>query len=376
MPAESVVAEPRSERIVLKPLPHHVASLDGIRCLALAGVLGVHCGFPGAEVGWIGVDLFFVLSGFLITTLLIQEFRKTGTIHLGKFWGRRLLRLMPVYWLYVSGLCLAMFVFHWGWLRQYGWWTPRTFAASLFFFFTNFKPVGVVWEHEWLSLHLWSLSVEVQSYFIWPVLSIRLLRRRALWSIWPLVVVMLVNMTVFAPDMLALHRLDTRGFGIMLGCATALTLDQTPWLLPWLSASRVRWAVVGVTALSLVGLTAASANHWVGEVEASRFLLPIVCLEFAVLVAMLWHGPRDAIVNVLSWGPMAYIGKISYGMYLYHMFAHYLTWRVLLDGIDDWPRWPKYALRVAVYVGLTTGIAALSYHAFERPFLRLKSRLR
>jgi len=354
----------------------HVPSLDGIRCVALVGVLGVHCGFPGAGAGWIGVDLFFVLSGFLITALMTQEYRKTGTIRLRMFWGRRLLRLMPAYWLYAAGLCVAMFVFHWGRLQKYGWWTPRTFTASLFFYFTNFKPTGVVWEHEWLSLHLWSLSVEEQFYFTWPVLCLLLLRKRAEWFAWALVAAILVNMTVFAGDMLAFHRLDVRGFGIMLGCATALTLDRARWLVPWLSSRGARAAVVAATVLSLVALTATSAGGWLSELDASRYVLPVVCLGFAALVAMLWYGPDDAIAGALSWGPMVYVGKISYGMYLYHMLAHHLTWGVLLVGIDGWPRWPKFALRVVTYVALTTGIATLSYYAFERPFLALKSRFR
>src|SRR4051794_35863169 len=82
----------------------HVASLDGLRALAVLGVMGVNAGLPGAWLGWLGVDLFFVLSGFLITTLLLKEFAKTGRINLPKFWGRRALRLMPAYWLYVGSI--------------------------------------------------------------------------------------------------------------------------------------------------------------------------------------------------------------------------------------------------------------------------------
>ena len=195
----------------------HVRSLDGLRCLALVGVLAVHCGFPGSDLGWLGVDLFFVLSGFLITALLIEEFRKTGSIHLGKFWGRRLLRLMPAYWLYVGGICAAMFGFRWGSLHDYGWWTPRTFAASLFFYFTNFKPKGVVWgQHETLTLHLWSLSVEEQFYFTWPILCLALLRRRVIWVAWLIVAAILINMTILANRLDDFYRLDVRGSGSCL----------------------------------------------------------------------------------------------------------------------------------------------------------------
>src|SRR4051812_35086318 len=92
--------------------PGHVPSLDGVRCLALGAVLALHSGLPGSSLGWLGVDLFFVLSGFLITSILAREYRDTGTIRVGRFWGRRLLRLMPAYWAYVGALCALMFVFH------------------------------------------------------------------------------------------------------------------------------------------------------------------------------------------------------------------------------------------------------------------------
>ena len=162
----------------------------------------------------------------------------------------------------------------------------------------------------------------------------------------------------------------------MLGCAVALTLDRARWLESWLASPRLRWSVVAGTALMLAALTVASSRGMIDELAISKYFLPWICLGFAALVAMLWTGSNDAIEKALSWGPMVYVGKISYGMYLYHMLARFLTWHVLLDNIDDWPRWPKFALRVVTYGALTTGIASLSYYGIERRFLALKSRLR
>ena len=120
------------------PTPRaHVSSLDGLRGLAVASVMAVHAGVPGFDLGFLGVDLFFVLSGFLITSLLDREHRRAGRVDLGKFWGRRFLRLMPAYYLYVGGLTLAFAAFGWGWREPHGGWTPGGYIASLWFYYVN-----------------------------------------------------------------------------------------------------------------------------------------------------------------------------------------------------------------------------------------------
>ena len=113
------------------------------------------------------------------------------------------------------------------------------------------------------------------------------------------------------------------------------------------------------------------------EEEAIRhWLLPLLCPAFALFVGMLWHGPHTAIHGWLAWRPMVYLGKISYGIYLYHMLAHWLTWKVLLVEIEYWNRWLKFGLRMTLYATLSVVIASLSYRFIEQPFLALKARLR
>ena len=107
------------------------SSLDGLRAVAVLGVMGYHAGFPGLILGWIGVQIFFVLSGFLITTLLISEHRKQGRISLPRFWGRRFLRLMPIYWLYIGSLTAAILWFDRSEAQTYGGWTPSQYVFSL-----------------------------------------------------------------------------------------------------------------------------------------------------------------------------------------------------------------------------------------------------
>ena len=155
----------------------HVPSLDGLRGLAVLVVVGVHARVPGTELGFLGVDLFFVLSGFLITTLLAREVDRTGRINLPRFWGRRFLRLGPAYGLYVGALSVA-FLAGVGWQRPWGGWTPPGYLGSLWGYYSNYLPAGGIWEHQWLSMHLWSLAVEEQYYLIWPLLCAAALPRR------------------------------------------------------------------------------------------------------------------------------------------------------------------------------------------------------
>ena len=107
-----------------------------------------------------------------------------------------------------------------------------------------------------------------------------------------------------------------------------------------------------------------------------RYWTPVLDVAFALLIGNLWYATKHCrISKTLAWPPLAYIGRISYGMYLYHMLAHVLTWQILLVGIEGWNRYPKFAMRLAVFNLLTVGIASLSYFTLERTFLALKSKL-
>ena len=355
--------------------PRHVPALDGLRALAILAVMAIHAGVPGSGLGWAGVDLFFVLSGFLITSLLADEFARDGQVSLVKFWGRRFLRLMPAYWAYACALTASIVLFHWGWLRPHGGWTPGSYIASLWLYFVNYLPQGGIWEYQWFSVHLWSLAVEEQFYFVWPIVcSIGLRLGRPAWVAWALVAMVMGRRVGIGGGG---TLLDRRGLGIVLGCALALSLGQGGWpaLRRRLGAAPFRiFVLIAIAAVILVGTLVPGRGY--SEEEFQVFVLPILTPLFALLVAMLWYGPNDRISRVLCWRPLVYIGAISYGMYLYHMACHFLTWEVLTPGLDSWPRWPKYGLRLLFYFAATLGISTLSYRLLERPFLRLKALLR
>ena len=134
----------------------HVASLDGLRALAVFAVMYYHSRLPLYHFGWIGVDLFFVLSGFLITTLLAREHRQNGRVSLPKFWGRRFLRLMPAYWIFV-GICTILLLRGVGTFEPDEGWTRGRYIASLWFYFTNYAPLEL-WQYQAISGPLWSLA--------------------------------------------------------------------------------------------------------------------------------------------------------------------------------------------------------------------------
>jgi peptidoglycan/LPS O-acetylase OafA/YrhL len=353
----------------------HVTSLDGLRALALLAVMAVHSGVPGTPLGWVGVDLFFVLSGFLITSLLADEFARHGRISLTKFWGRRFLRLMPAYWVYVGALTAAITLYQWGWVQKHGGWTAGDYIASLWLYFINYAPQGGIWEHQWLSLHLWSLAVEEQFYFLWPIICVLAFRLGRPQSVAWVLVVMILMRRIWMGD--GDGSLDPRGLGIMLGCAVALSLHdgRLPALRRWLGLAPFRISIL-FAIVAIVATATYFRMHGYSEATAHRSVVPIIVVPFALLIAMLWYGPTDWISRALSWKPLAYVGKISYGMYLYHMFCHYLTWDVITSGIENWPRWPKFGLRLLVYFVTTLGVATLSYQLLEKRFLRLKSYLR
>src|SRR5436853_7210902 len=114
-----------------------IRSLDGLRAIAILSVMLYHCGTPGFRAGWIGVDLFFVLSGFIITILLLGEQARFGHINLRLFWASRFLRLMPVYVLYISGITLAMLAGPSSNLTEHGGWTRAMYIISFWTYLSN-----------------------------------------------------------------------------------------------------------------------------------------------------------------------------------------------------------------------------------------------
>lgn len=358
--------------------PRHVASLDGLRALAVLAVMYYHARLPLYHFGWIGVDLFFVLSGFLITTLLAKEHAAKGKISLLKFWGRRFLRLMPAYWLFV-GVCTVLILLNVGSFIPDEGWSKARYIASLWGYFTNYAPLDL-WQYQDISGPLWSLAVEEQFYFVWPFLcSIALMTKKA-WVIGWLLLLATLICRHFAGDDFILHTmLYTRGVCIIAGCAVALSLRNglPTWVAQAVQSQCVRWGMVfGCTAFFTAGTLLMKKWGIAGMETAHRIFVPLAAVIFPCVVVVLWYGPRDAIARALAIRPLVHIGRISYGIYLYHALFKWLVWDQFPHLTEPFGWSFKITLRLLAYFGGTVAFASISYAWIERPFLKLKDRLR
>lgn len=339
--------------------------LDGVRAVAVIGVIWHHSG-PEARTllfnlnGFLGVDLFFVLSGMLITGLLLNEQATTGRIALAKFYVRRSLRIFPLYYLVLAALTLY-FVAKVGASASH---PSEGFLREL--------PWHLSYTSNWVPMHSimaisWSLSTEEQFYLVWPPLLACLGR----WSLWPLALFLglnqLLNFGVLAalwPALAAaqahLNILQVTFTPILLGVLLAFALRSPcrEWLRRCTDGPGLAgWALL----LLLLACYPGDMQGW------PRLAFHLVA---TLVVAGIVLKPASRMVRALEWRPLAFIGTVSYGVYLLHVIVLYATQRVLtrvqIDG--------QGVIAFIVCTAGTIALAALSYRVFERPLLRLKDR--
>ncbi len=354
----------------------HVASLDGLRAIAVLMVLAFHANLRGCNLACLGVDVFFVLSGFLITTLLLRERRENTRIDLPRFWARRFCRLMPAYWVYAAGISLAVIAGVGTWQVVEGW-TPGMFLASLWGYYINFAPVHEMWSHHILGEHLWSLAVEEQFYFVWPLLLVVLVRWRALRVFVVLLCLGFLALLEFGPSELDLEMLFTRGSSLAMGCAGAVFLDRPGQDAPrWTRSPAWRWSTLGLCVATLIALTELQHVRHLDPAATIRDAIPVFSPPVVFLCIALWHGRDDALSRALSWRPLAYLGRISYGIYLYHMLARWVVYEWFYVSPGPMPHWLFPYARFLLMTLLAILIAAASYRWIESPVLRFGQRFR
>jgi peptidoglycan/LPS O-acetylase OafA/YrhL len=347
--------------------------LDGLRGVAILSVLAFHLHLlPG---GSLGVDVFFVLSGFLITALLAEEWQRRGSISLKAFYLRRSLRLLPAF------LTLLLILgFSSLWMQSAD--EARARRAEVI--------VSGCYVANWPMLHrtgmptlghTWSLSVEEQFYLLWPMLlygmlRVGLSRRQVLLVVCTGIVASAVHRMalydlhrVFGPEKAAnvirlYMGLDTRADTLLVGCLLGLLVS---WDMLPRSGRFVFW--VGIVSLvSVVSLSYLSCYRCLDHSQYYHGLFTAVAFMVAAIIARLLSRPSGLGALVLQSAPFVGAGRISYGLYLFHIPIIY--W--LGPAGVGW-RFPAMTLLV---LGLTLSSALLSYYCIERPCLRLKDRMR
>ncbi len=357
-------------------------ALDGLRAVAVLGVLAFHGGVSWLPGGFLGVDAFFVLSGFLITSLLVREWESTGTIALRAFWARRARRLLPaLFALVVFVVCVAPFAMPAG---TYPGLRGDALSALLYFANWHFIFAGATYFAQSAPpsplTHTWSLAIEEQFYLVWPIAVLLVLTRtRGLRTLlWVCVAGALgsaVEMALLYREGASLTRLyygtDTRAQALLAGAALAVGLSlvarrrgkTTGDEAAWLPASRHARNVISV--LGLVGV-AGSAALWGTSTGTSPFLYEggflVVAVCAAAVVAAAVCLPAGALARVLAARPLRDLGRISYGVYLWHypLFLWVDGQRTGLQGAA------LFALRCA----LTIVVASASFLLLERPVRR------
>ena len=306
--------------------PGYRPELDGIRGLAILLVLAQHINLPSATLGGlVGVNLFFALSGYLITTLLIAEQAETGRISLRRFYERRVRRLIPalVAVLVATGLLMAVM----GKFIEY---VPQT-AVSFFYVSDIAKAIG--YDLGYVG-HTWSLAMEEQFYLLWPALVIFLPRRLLVPGVLLGIVGSVALQLLLVPDNVLAHfRPDVRADAILWGCLIALVPVRVP---RWAAAA----AGVGVVVLGFTFL-------WPYAIALSAFLS-------AVFIA-----GAAGLTGVLSNRALVRVGQISYGVYLWHAIPVGLFQERTLAGD---------VLAMVAVVAITFALALASERWIERPF--------
>ncbi|HJQ43528.1 MAG TPA: acyltransferase family protein [Jatrophihabitantaceae bacterium] len=366
------------------PAPPRVPALDGVRALAVLAVLASHAGIPGVSGGFVGVDVFFVLSGFLITSLLLDERNRTGRADLAGFWARRARRLLPAALVMIT----AVVAFR-GLMRPDAVAGLRDDALSAALWFGNWRwaTQGTDYFSQGGTAsplqHTWSLAVEEQFYVIWPCLLMLVLagvmgaharsRRVTTFALSGVAVSAFVTwrLTASATPGRVYFGTDVRAQELLVGAALAGMLART-WR--WRSAPRrarrspqsaSRYGLPTFLSLGGLAVLGIAAHRVHGTPSDFRHgLLLIISVASAALIAGLMLDRRSIVSTFLSMPMLVALGRISYGVYLWH--------------------WPVYSVVTGARTGLRTYelaglrfvvtlvLASLSMALIERPAQRVR----
>jgi peptidoglycan/LPS O-acetylase OafA/YrhL len=353
------------DQVTYRPGAYQPA-LDGLRGLSILAVMLYHNDYSLVG-GYLGVDVFFVLSGFLITSLLFDEWRRRGRIALKRFYARRALRLFPALaTLLAIGTAFALAF-------------PRAPQSP---HVLRGVEYSLLYVSNWFNARdafllgplaqTWSLSVEEQFYLVWPLMFIGLLRltkgRHPAWIVALIAAAFAAWRALFLAHGASTWRIyngtDTRADSLLIGAATALAMAR-PATTALLRRSRVTPLAAGAGILLIGWLMLHFPLQWPGY---GYGVFSLVALAAAAIVAQVLSRPTSVLARVLSVRWLVWIGRLSYSLYLWHLpiFGFVKADRLGLSERTAWLiRWPLSFLA-----------AMCSFYYIERRFLRLRDRFR
>lgn len=338
---------------------YRIRGFDALRAFSVALVILSHVGIIAAAQAplWksffsvfnanYGVKTFFVLSGFLITTLLAQEFDRSGSVNVPAFMLRRAFRILPLYFLVIAIISVLVYL---GVAENKP--TARILSSTLLYNFISRSD-----DVSYLS-HLWSLAVEEQFYLFWPLICWALMARRWLLSAFAIGIVCLCCFakmklgggtfeSTYYPERWTIPAI----YPIMIGSFAALTIDPFRWLarsLPFLALS-----LLAISIPLIAGMT--------------PFREIVSTCGIAGLIGWIYLNQSNLAVRALDWRPLAYIGQISYGLYV---------WQGFFTGNGPYrpPPFLNFPLDPMKGALITIPVAVLSYHLFEQPLIDIRKR--
>ncbi len=318
--------------------------LDGIRAVAVLLVVAEHnrAGVWVHFAGYLGVSLFFVLSGYLITTIALREEAETGTVALRAFYIRRTFRIFPLYYIVLAVYCVLVLGLHQSASER------PAFVHALPYLLTYFQEVPYYFDKRPCPfLHSWTLGIEEKFYLIWPVIAFILLRGCPKWRI-PVAALLAITCV-------AIGSIVEPYASILFGCILALILENT----------TARKAIAGISVWgTYLGLALLVFIHIViatGFIQDGKTLYAFI---FSIVLAFLLNH-ESVITGLAAWAPLAHMGRWSYAVYLIH--------RICRSGLEGWIH--NANLLFLSTCTLSFAAAAIISRTVEQPLIRVGRRL-
>ncbi|WP_455937613.1 acyltransferase family protein [Gemella morbillorum] len=355
----------------------YLPSIDSLRALAVLAVIIYHIDVNYLPGGFLGVDLFFVLSGYLISSLIIKEYKKTGTLNLYNFYMRRARRLLPAVYFMITVCLVFMVLFNgvllrkshldavFGYIYSSNWW-------YIFHKLDYFDSFGAQSPFK----HLWSLAIEEQFYMFFPLIFLIFNRQKKeegqssslnknfLYIVLGLILISLVT-HILLFDINNINRIyfgtDTRAFSLLVGVVGALVYPMDKLSSPTNAKESVLYSVVSLTSISALIAIMFYTSEYNTWLYRGGFLL-VAVLGLIIIIS---SGKQHTFISkALSFRPIVFIGKISYSLYLWHFPIIVLTTPVSEIGNPN-------LFYVTLRIILTVIAAALSYLFVETPIRKL-----